>query len=309
MAENFPKPESLPTPEAQDSVVQTELHRGEVTLDAAGTPVIPQGEAIPKYGINGDILAVITLPGENSSKEIAVIDYGEPDKDNPKPVFIVDGTPIPLMGKATERYGLASLNYTPEGHMASHVGFNDGATVELGRLSSRSQLDANYKLGISGDFPDNELISREHLTISLKDGKFTFADHSTNGTLVRTARPEQYVDDRTGVEYQDARDGSTAKSVGESAVSADLSAVVHEDSRDKLQAELDNLTAGLSEEDRLNLWRYASGMLNKREAQQKGDGKGSILEGQNAGSAYKQLSADADGIAGKYLSIMDRLNR
>ncbi len=178
--------------EAMQPFVESMLHGEQTEIDAS-KPLMGRDEAVEMWGINGDILATITLPGEPESKEIAIVDYGEPDVVNPRPITIFEGQPIRTFGVARQRYGLHSLNYVPESHMATHVGFEEGASVELGRdLTDRTgNNDANYKLGLGDNEKGNTLISRHHATVTIEGDKITVADHSTNGSLVRFANPER----------------------------------------------------------------------------------------------------------------------
>lgn len=178
---------------AMQPSIEYSLQHQQIELDTTGVPLVPHNEAVELYAINGDILATVTLPGEEQDREIAVVDYGEPDPDNPKPVFVFEGQGIPLYGYARERYGLRGLNYTPEGHMTTHVGFSDGDTIELGRNNHdrAANHDANYRLGLTNDNADTQLISRQHATLRLVNGVLTIQDHSTNGSIVRLPNPEQ----------------------------------------------------------------------------------------------------------------------
>lgn len=192
MSEIFPVHESHEQrQQALASHVEVELHNGQIEIDTVSRPLMSQAEAVEVFGVNGDILATITLPSEHEAREIAIVDYGEPDPTNPRPITVFEGQPLMLMGKARERYGLRALNYTPEGHLSSQVGFNDGATVQLGRENIPNNHDANYKLGLSDGSPENELISRNHAGITIQEGKLTIIDKSMNGSLVKFADQER----------------------------------------------------------------------------------------------------------------------
>jgi len=76
---------------------------------------------------------------------------------------------------------------------------------------------------------------------------------------------------------------------------------------ERIQRELDKLVAGLSEEDRRNLERYAMYLHDKKEAQKRGDGGGSTTYGQNAGQAYRAMSPEARALSSNYQALWDRL--
>ena len=166
-----------------------DLHNQKAGIVVNGLrPLIPKDVAVREYGITGDILATITLPGDSAtepSKEIAVVDFGpDVDGDHPVPVAAIGGRPIPMMGKATTRYGLNALNYTPKGHMATYVPLAPGERIVLGTDWS----EASFRLGLNpSDEIGNELIEPRHATIALADGVLGVADHSTEGTRLTLA--------------------------------------------------------------------------------------------------------------------------
>ncbi len=79
------------------------------------------------------------------------------------------------------------------------------------------------------------------------------------------------------------------------------------EAEDKLREQLDSMVEGLNESDRLNVWRYSAGLVNKREAQFRDDGEGSIMHEQNAGQARRALSPDGLEVVDKYYSTYVRL--
>ena len=175
---------------AQESV---DLHNQSAGIVIKGLkPLIPKDVALEQYGISGDVLATITLPSKHPSeppKEIAFIDFG-PDvsAENPTPVFVFKGRPVPMTGKATTRYGLGALNYVPQGHLATHVPVESGSLIKLG-----SEGNESHRLGLSGtEEIGNDLLAHEHVSIAFADGVLGIADHSTVGTRL-TLAAEQHV--------------------------------------------------------------------------------------------------------------------
>jgi len=80
---------------------------------------------------------------------------------------------------------------------------------------------------------------------------------------------------------------------------------------EQLQLRLDAIGQKYDREASLNLWRYASGMMNKRDAQRAGDGQASMDYHQQAGQAIRELEKvsgpDARKDAEDYLSLMQQL--
>jgi len=195
---NSPALESLT---AERPHTQVELHHEElkIHLDDTAQPLMSQVEAVNMFGLNGDVIAIIKLPTDEGMepKNIAVVDYGpETSADNPKHVFVMEGEPKPALGVATERYGLTAFDYSA-GHLAAMYPLTENQPLVLGRSPS----PANFKLGLKNpEIPDNELISRNHLTVTLEAGVLAIADHSTNGTEVIYGATER--DSRSQAMYQ-----------------------------------------------------------------------------------------------------------
>ena len=77
----------------------------------------------------------------------------------------------------------------------------------------------------------------------------------------------------------------------------------------QIESEFDEFKSHFTDEDRINMWRYSAGILNKAEAQKKRDGQGSIVEGQNASEGFNNLKTpELKQAANTYLSYMRRLN-
>ncbi len=66
------------------------------------------------------------------------------------------------------------------------------------------------------------------------------------------------------------------------------------------------LTAGLSESDLSNLYTYAFNMMNKRDAQKRDDGQGSIYYEGQAGQAYRRLTKTGVDKSGYFLQLMQQ---
>jgi hypothetical protein len=70
---------------------------------------------------------------------------------------------------------------------------------------------------------------------------------------------------------------------------------------------IDKITDGLSEEDKTNLWRFASARSSKTEAQRSGNGDESIRSGQDMGTALQALSPQARELASRAADAYQRL--
>lgn len=81
--------------------------------------------------------------------------------------------------------------------------------------------------------------------------------------------------------------------------------------QEQLQSQLDIIGAKYDQEGSLNLWRYASGVMNKRDAQQAGDGQESMNAHQQSGLAMRELEKIGGAAARKdaetYLRLMQQL--
>jgi hypothetical protein len=85
--------------------------------------------------------------------------------------------------------------------------------------------------------------------------------------------------------------------------------MTQDDTERLLTGQLDEIKAQFSEEDQRGLWLYASGIMNKKEAQMNDDGESSTYYGQQAGQALNKLSPAAKNAARKYLRLMEKLHR
>jgi hypothetical protein len=159
------------------------LHNETLALPMS-RPLMGRAEALDKHAVNGDILAVINLPVPEGAetRAIAVVDFGKFEPGNEPLRFILEGQPIKIMGKAPTRFGLRAISYTPSGHLGSDVPLYEGDTG-FGRESKQGG-DPSYALGLNEDKPSHTEISRDHMTVTLKEGHLSISDHSTNGTEV-----------------------------------------------------------------------------------------------------------------------------
>ena len=78
---------------------------------------------------------------------------------------------------------------------------------------------------------------------------------------------------------------------------------------EKIEDEIEELKTVLSGSDQRNLDLYVTGLMDKADAQNAGNGHLSTESGQSAGRAYLELSADAKKIAPHYHRLMSLLER
>lgn len=77
----------------------------------------------------------------------------------------------------------------------------------------------------------------------------------------------------------------------------------------KVEVEFGEFRSKYNEEQKLSMWKYAAGVMNKEDAQRQGDGQGSIVFGQQAGEGWHELrTPELQSAADKYLYYMRRLN-
>lgn len=170
-----------PSPEVSELHGQeVQLHHQEIELP--GGVLHDRQEASERWGINGDITAVITLPGEkgNVGNQFAIVDYG-PIDDNNRPYGFHDGqSPITFLGHVSQRYGIIGMNLKPNELIVAYSPLTPG-NMNLGRNTEHN----NYLLGLAPSEDNVGNISRQHLSIQLEEnGHIKIADHSSNGTKV-----------------------------------------------------------------------------------------------------------------------------
>lgn len=185
MPESFTNPENTNKPEWYDaakSPIEADLHNKGLDISLASEPVVDRQQAIEKYGINGDVIAVIALPaGKNGEpKQVAFVDHGEDFEGQPAILFGGKG-----LGRSESRYALFGLNYSPQSHMFPYASLRRTETT-VGRGGSIGREDGvndhvSYLLGLNEK--GNDYISGSHFTIKIEDDLQIF-DHSTNHTKV-----------------------------------------------------------------------------------------------------------------------------
>ena len=170
---------------AAEAGIKTERLGAEPLIIPPSQVLVPKEQAIQNYGINGDVLAVITLPkgdDEDVAKDIAIIDFGELGEGEKVPLHIIHGQEMGhATGYAKSRYGLYPLNYSAESpHF--HAELQPDNPIVLGR----NEHNHNAVLGLAHGQRGTAYTSREHLTVKLgSDGSIDLLDHSTHGTVIK----------------------------------------------------------------------------------------------------------------------------
>lgn len=155
----------------------------------------------------------------------------------------------------------------------------------------------------------NTAISRRHAEIRVgDDGILNIVDHnSTNGTRVITgANAEEGLISRVPKSPDETQD---ILAVSEQQRQAEVESQ-GKSAEQEFATRIEDLLKPFSEGDRMWIWRYAAGIMNKRDAQVRGDGAASIAHGQAAGRAFSKLTTrDAQDAANTYLHYMEQLER
>ncbi len=146
------------------------------------------------YACNGSVLAEITLPVQNGSgedKKLHIIDFGE-DFDPSVGAYayhLVGTGDLKGVGKCRTRFAIHGVNYTPEDHMLAFAQLANGEEITLGREDNFF----SHSLGLADTVRDsrhndiNRTLSRKHFSIKVDErGRIFLADHSTNGTMVKS---------------------------------------------------------------------------------------------------------------------------
>ena len=235
-------------------------------------------------------------------------------------------------------------------HMVSDKVDNEGNTIKnyitlakgvkftIGRLNAGSPEDGHMIDGkelVGENFSDS--ISRKHLTVELTDNGLEIKNLSRNGTSVEGVkvaderfRPisSQGVMQSSGVEVNAVPEESSEKVLIDKVPKSqeDLDEIrksrLEEQNRpikeqlDSVEQEFAEFKSQFTEDETLNMWKYAAGMMNKREAQQRGDGQGSYAEEMNAGEGLTGLRNTSDpqrrqellSAADKYMSYMQQIS-
>lgn len=169
-----------------------------------------------------------------------------------------------------------------------------------------SMLVGREMLEEAGTKGVNDHMSRKHFSVVLTpEGQVAINDeHSTNGTKVITTDRHIHDHPRAGfgvwapptAEVRDTLDSHVSDSTVQKSET--------EKQIDELDQRIKQIKESVSEEDGMNLWRYATGSMQKSDAQHHGDGEGSIYWGQQSGQAYRALSEPAARRADEYLHLM-----
>lgn len=166
----------------EDAITTVELAHGE-TAEFALDSYIEGNQAVETgNGYNGDVVALFELPGteEEPAKQIALMDFGEIDPNNPPSLLYYKGKPMtPIFGRVQSRYGLVAHNYSPSDHMRAYTPVEMGQSVDVGRGTSVA-----HELGLDEVERGTEAISRNHFTVILDAKGAQITDHSKNHTKV-----------------------------------------------------------------------------------------------------------------------------
>lgn len=249
--------------------------------------------------VNKEIYAQseIGLPAEDENYQYSVVgEVGLGDESN--------GTALSLMRAINKKKGTADLFVA--GLLKNHQGDKEIAggwvhipadtLIVIGRKPAQEgeaqKISGKKLFGV--EFPSD--ISRKHLAIKLSgNGQLEVEDSSKNGSRLQGNLVEQ-----TGSETGGTQDEPLTPKPVEKEVS-------REDEMQSIAARIKEIEAGLSEADSLALWRYWSGLANKREAQQRGDGQDSYNQERVASNGYNSMSPQALAVAEEYRTLADRL--
>lgn len=191
-----------------------------------------------------------------------------------------------------------------------------------------NQQESSAYMNRSGDKP-TVLVKRSdgRVTVGRLDKETRSVDFSENGQeLVKPGVPLVELSDQRQAELAEELAGkplrsaeaikvSERSSVGQKLGTHVVDKLVERpqlSKKEQLSLELDTIAAKYDKEGGLNLWRYGSGMMNMREAQQAGDGQGSMDYQHQAGQAIRELEkvggAEARKDAETYLRLMQQLH-
>jgi hypothetical protein len=151
-------------------------------------PVVSKGEALREYGINADIRAIITLPGDGGqepAKQIAILDFGDFDPANPPFVITIEGKAnySQLFGRAKGWFGVYGLNYSPKDHLSSYEVLEEGIT-DFGSSSPEYVSAHSLALGLTEVAAGNDSVAPNHFSIEVSGQHIRISDHSDLGTKV-----------------------------------------------------------------------------------------------------------------------------
>lgn len=191
------------------TVAEIELSKESDALEIDPAQVlIEKSQAYEQFGISGDIVAILRLPGQGRERLIALVDFGNSEElGNPGITSLEpQASQTEINSIAQSRYGLQGLNYLKNSQEPARAFLTDNSTI-VGR--GREHLVGD-DLGLSEKETDTMMISREHLRIDIQpNGRLLISDLSTNGTSVikpaDTSEAPSATESDTG-DYQDFDD-------------------------------------------------------------------------------------------------------
>lgn len=183
--------------------------------------------------------------------------------------------------------------------------------VVIGRKSSKdtddSKITGKNLFGV--EFPSG--VSRKHVTLELSaSGQLTVADTSTNKSRVTgnviSDKDQQPVENLPSSGLIDRVPAAEEiAQLRKNEVAQKRNEILHE--VEKLEDRMKGIESGLKDEAQGHaLWQYASGTINKAEAQRAGNGQESYNEEQKAGEGWRKMSAGTRAVAPEYTALMQR---
>ena len=255
----------------------------------------------------------VGLPNENEHYKFGIVAEvtfkGVEERDDDKSFVVIrtdnkfNGmSEVFLAGVTKDESGKRTLITTDKGW----VSLTPGRATTVGRYGA----DVDGERLVGSHF--GESISRTHLAIELQKGGIVIGDNSSNGTEVFGNRATQS-ERSTQVVKSGLIDGVPKSAAEARAAIATSDADLLAERNQKIDTEIDtidkqmkDLKEGLSERDAMALWKYASGLINKKEAQMRGDGQDSINQERIAGEGYREMSPKAQAIKDEYHRLMSR---
>lgn len=289
------------------------LHNSEVKLDMHAELYSPERLGIPaeenqySFSVAGEVL----LGGQ----------------DEP-------GTSIALIKALNKQFNrvdlyAVGLTHDSEGNKKitghSWLEIKPGQKYNLGRKSPDETVASERRVTGERIFGEefSNIVSRNHLDLELTmDGELTIQDHSTNGTKVIghevtealtpiTHAPNMSIEEQSSAPSADLVTHVPSSEEREQkrieAEQRELSEVQRRIS--EITDEMGELTANFSENDKTAIWKYASGRIKKREAQEEGRGQESINQGMISGEGWNSMSQTAREVANNYLQLMSEKSR
>lgn len=210
-------------------------------------------------------------------------------------------------GEGVDRWFIVGKEYNDEAGnvQRSWVQLDIDSPLIVGRRDGNNQ----HKHIVDGmtlngkEFSHNT--SRQHAVVSLAKNGLTIKDISSNGTSVQGVLAE----------IHEKKSTILTPEAGANIASMQEVAVVGKDKvyNESIEAQLKKLDDdiallkdGVSDKQSLDMWKYASNMNLKRDAQQKDDGNGSYFHEAEAGKAYNALTPDLKLKAEIFRDLMQR---